>query len=142
MKTWPIVLPTAWLFFLTPIEADQPRDLFSTTPAWTSGSQHCGGDGNARLLDVDLDGDLDLVTSMPKPRRWAIFSNDGGTLAAKPSWGSRETTDCDHISVLDFNNDGRPDLAGTHESHCTLYLNLPDRNPFPFATGPDWETVI
>jgi hypothetical protein len=142
MKQWQILIPIAWLISPSPTAADDHRNLFSAEPSWTSGSQHCGGDGNARLIDIDTDGDLDLVTSAPNPRRWVIFSNQGGTLAAKPAWSSLETTDCDHISVLDFNDDGRPDLAGTHESHCSLYLNNLDRSPFPLAAQPDWETDI
>ena len=75
---------------------------FSKVPMWTSGTRNSGGDGNARLLDMDRDGDLDLVTSLPNPRRWVIFPNEGGQFASKPSWQSVTTTDCDHISVLDF----------------------------------------
>lgn len=120
--------------------AQDAAPVFSAQPMWTSGSRTSGGDGNARWIDADLDGDLDLVTSVPNPRRWALFRNDGGKLAAKPFWTSQETTDCDHISVLDFNKDGRKDLAGTHESHCTLYLNKPGKNNF--STRPDWETGL
>ena len=114
--------------------------MFSAKPIWTSGSTHCGGDGNARLLDVDQDGDLDLVTSAPNPRRWVIFKNEGGKLATKPFWESKETTDCDHISVLDFDKDGAMDLAATHESHCTLYLNRKRDGGARFGNLPDWET--
>jgi hypothetical protein len=67
-----------------------------------------------------------------------LFRNESGKLASKPSWESTKTTDCDHIDVLDFNRDGHPDLAATHESHCTLYLNASGR----FRTRPDWETGI
>ena len=116
--------------------------MFSTKPIWTSGSMNCGGDGNARWLDVDQDGDLDLVTSAPNPRRWVVFKNEGGTLAVKPFWNSKETTDCDHISVLDFNNDGLTDLAATHESHCTLYINDKGKGNAPFGILPDWETGL
>ena len=114
--------------------------MFSDQPIWTSGSKTSGGDGNARWIDADLDGDLDLATSVPNPRRWALFRNDLGKLATKPFWTTEETTDCDHISVLDFNQDGRQDLAGTHESHCTLYLNKPGKTNF--TSRPDWETGL
>ena len=116
--------------------------LFDPKPTWTSGSQHCGGDGNARLIDVDQDGDLDIVTSAPGPRRWVLFTNRDGRFGKDPDWSSLETTDCDHISVLDFNGDGRTDLAATHESHCTLYLNDPGRASGRFDPSPDWETGI
>ena len=115
---------------------------FSKVPMWTSGTRNSGGDGNARLLDMDRDGDLDLVTSLPNPRRWAIFPNEGGQFASKPSWQSVTTTDCDHISVLDFNGDGWMDLAGTHESHCTLYINNAGKTQSVFSVRPTWETRV
>ena len=121
--------------------AETPRaSMFSDKPIWVSGSKYSGGDGNARLLDADNDGDLDLVTSVPNPRRWAVFLNEDGKLASKPYWESLETTDCDHISVLDFNKDGMDDLAGTHESHCTLYNNGTGKGKAPFGVRPTWET--
>ena len=123
----------------TVVRADNHQPKFSDEPIWVSGSRQSGGDGNARLLDVDQDGDLDVVTSLPSPSRWAVFENVGGKLAENPMWESKATTDCDHISVLDFNQDGMPDLAGTHESHNTLYLNEKSRK-HRFNTVPDWET--
>ena len=117
--------------------ADAP--LFSEKPVWVSGSKHCGGDGNAQLIDFDQDGDLDVVTSAPNPSRWVVFENDGGKIGQQPVWESKPTTDCDHISVVDFNQDGMQDLAGTHESHNTLYLNDRDREK-RFGVMPDWET--
>lgn len=127
-----VVVPTAgW--------ADDHHPKFSDKPIWVSGSENCGGDGNARFLDVDQDGDLDVVTSAPNPSRWVVFENVGGELGEKPVWESKATTDCDHISVLDFNQDGMADLAGTHESRNTLYLNKKSREQ-RFGAVPDWET--
>ena len=116
--------------------------MFSTEPIWTSGSRTSGGDGNARWIDADKDGDPDLVTSAPNPRRWVLFRNEGGKLASKPYWNSEETTDGDHISVLDFNKDGWTDLAATHESHCTLYINKAGEENAEFGNYPDWETGL
>ena len=128
---------------VAPLAAEEPRALFSSKPIWTSGTRSSGGDGNARWIDADKDGDLDLVTSLPNPRRWVLFENQGGRLSKKPCWESRSTTDCDHISVLDFNGDGWKDLAGTHESHCTLYFNgMKSKAPQSFQKAPDWETGI
>ena len=112
------------------------QDVFSGKPIWSSGTARSGGDGIARFIDFDKDGDLDFLTSAPNPMRWVLYRNEGGTIAKKPFWESLETTDCDHIDVLDFDGDGWMDLAGTHESHCTLYLNHSGK----FEVKPDWET--
>jgi CubicO group peptidase (beta-lactamase class C family) len=112
--------------------------IFYTNPIWSSGTVHSGGDGIARFIDFDQDGDLDFVTSAPNPRRWVLYRNQDGKVSKKPLWESEETTDCDHIDVLDFNQDGWMDLAATHESHCTLYFNKRGR----FERLPDWETDL
>ena len=119
-------------------EVDKEKVLFSSQPIWSSGTEVSGGDGIARFIDVDRDGDLDFVTSAPDPRRWVAYRNSDGEIAREPFWESSETTDCDHVDVLDFNDDGWTDLAGTHESHCTLYFNRSGE----FGTAPDWETGL
>lgn len=119
-------------------EAAHGEGLFSELPIWSSGTSASGGDGIARLFDFDLDGNLDFVTSAPSPKRWVLYRNENGELSKKPFWESNETTDCDHIDVVDFNRDGWMDLAATHESHCTLYLNRWGS----FAEKPNWETDI
>ncbi|MEO2010154.1 MAG: VCBS repeat-containing protein [Pirellulaceae bacterium] len=143
MKTILLLISSvaALVLITTTCLAEAPSiPTFSDKPIWVSGSTYSGGDGNARLLDVDNDGDLDLITSVPKPRRWAVYRNENGKLASKPQWESLETTDCDHISVLDFNKDGRDDIAGTHESHCSLYINGTGKGEAPFGMSPTWET--
>jgi len=114
------------------------EDYFSQWPVWSSGTSVSGGDGIARFIDFDRDGDLDFLTSAPDPKRWVLYRNQDGRLSKKPIWESNETTDCDHIDVVDFNHDGWMDLAGTHESHCTLYFNKWGK----FEVKPDWETDI
>ena len=118
--------------------AASSEEVFSSQPIWSSGTVKSGGDGIARFIDVDRDDDLDFVTSAPNPKRWVLYRNQGGKLAQTPFWESRETTDCDHIDVLDFNRDGWMDLASTHESHCTLHFNRSGK----FNAAPDWETGI
>jgi hypothetical protein len=111
-------------------------EIFSESPVWKSGTSSSGGDGVARLIDVDRNGDLDLATCAPSPMRWVLFRNVRGKIEKRAFWESERTTDCDHIDVLDFNADGWMDLAGTHESHCTLYFNKSGK----FDTSPNWET--
>ena len=138
----PILLITgiaALLLCCSAAEVDSaPKAIFSDEPIWSAGTDTSGGDGIARLLDVDRDGDLDFVTSAPEPRRWVAYRNEGGTLATEPFWESDETTDCDHIDVLDFDQDGWMDLVGTHESYCSLYFNRSGE----FNQAPDWETGL
>jgi len=110
--------------------------IFSRSPIWSSETSFSGGDGVARFIDVDRDGDVDFATCAPNPMHWVLYRNKEGKLEKKPFWESVETTDCDHIDVLHFNKDGWMDLAGTHETHCTLYFNKSGK----FSTSPDWET--
>ncbi len=142
MKTTciPAIAALVLISSLSRSEDARRAPMFSAKPIWKSGSRTSGGDGNARWIDADKDGDLDLVTSAPNPRRWVLFRNKDGKLASTPFWNSEETTDGDHISVLDFNKDGWDDLAGTHESHCTLYINHAGRGSEEFGTRPSWET--
>ena len=148
MKTACISAIVALVLVSNLSSADEPggeengrASMFSAQPIWTSGRSTSGGDGNARWIDADKDGDLDLVTSAPNPRRWVLFRNQDGKLESEPFWNSAETTDCDHISVLDFNKDGRADLAATHESHCTLYINQAEAKS-EFENRPNWETGL
>ncbi|MBC8355982.1 MAG: VCBS repeat-containing protein [Planctomycetes bacterium] len=132
------VLSATSILVLSLVGTAWTEELFSSKPIWSSKSANSGGDGIARFIDFDRDGDADFLTSAPNPRRWVLFRNDGGKLAEKPMWESEETTDCDHVDVLDFNHDGWIDLAATHESHCTLYFN----HSGIFNPSPDWETGI
>ncbi len=109
---------------------------FPSRPAWASGTTTSGGDGVVRLFNFDRDGDLDRVTCNPDPMRWVIYENEDHALKETPTWESEATSDCDHISVVDFNQDGWLDLAGTHESNCTLFLNRSGQ----FSARPDWKT--
>jgi len=136
MRSAVLIPSTIAIVFLSLSRLAHSKEVFSRQPIWSSGTAKSGGDGIARFIDFDHDGDLDFVTSAPNPKRWVLYRNQDGKLAKKPFWESRETTDCDHIDVLDFNHDGWMDLAATHESHCTLYLNQASK----FNVTPDWET--
>ena len=114
------------------------EDIFSEKPIWSSHTSNSGTDGVARFIDFDRDGDLDFVTAAADPMHWVLYRNEGGKISTEPFWESDETSDLDHLDVIDFNQDGWPDLAGTHETHCTIYLNKQGR----FDSTPDWETGL
>ena len=140
MRTLPRILSISMIVTLCLGCASSDSDVrfFGDEPIWSNGSDPSGGDGIARLIDFDRDGDLDFATSLPDPRRWALYPNEDGVISTATIWESTETTDCDHLDVLDFNGDGWSDLTGTHESYCTLYFNKSGS----FETGPDWETSL
>ena len=116
--------------------SDHKRQPIAFHLAWQSTTTKSGGDGVVRLLDFDFDGDLDLATSKPDPRRWVIYENTGKGPTDKIAWESKANSDCDQIEVIDFNQDSWPDLAGTHETNCTLFLNKAG----DYGTHPDWKT--
>ncbi|EED30498.1 Na-Ca exchanger/integrin-beta4 [gamma proteobacterium NOR5-3] len=62
------------------------------------------------LVDLDGDGDLDMVVSNDSPDPKRVLHNDGGGRYSEvqqfgtPAWNTR------HVSVADLNDDGRPDV--------------------------------
>ena len=63
------------------------------------------------LLDLDLDGDLDMVVSNDDPDPKVIHLNDGtgrftlGSTFGRPEWSTR------HVTVADLNRDSVPDVV-------------------------------
>lgn len=75
---------------------------------------------SGRLVDIDGDGDLDVVLSNDTPDPKVIYLNDGkghfhlGSSYGRPEWETR------NASVVDLNRDGRPDI---------VVANRTDKNP-------------
>lgn len=75
---------------------------------------------SGRLVDVDGDGDLDVVLSNDTPDLKLIYMNDGkghfnaGSTFGRPEWETR------NASVVDLNGDARPDI---------IVANRTDKDP-------------
>jgi hypothetical protein len=63
------------------------------------------------LVDIDADGDLDIVISNDDPDPNVVYLNDGqGGFTAGSSFGEGEWP-TRHVNVADVNNDGQPDIV-------------------------------
>ncbi len=62
------------------------------------------------LVDIDADGDLDIVISNDRPDPNVVYLNDGqGVFTVGSSFGEGEWP-TRHVNVADVNNDGQPDI--------------------------------
>jgi hypothetical protein len=82
---------------------------------------------SGRLVDLDRDGDLDIVISNDAPDRKLAYLNDGkghfsvGSEFGKPAWPTRNAT------VADVNGDGLPDIVVANrgpKNETTNYICL------------------
>jgi hypothetical protein len=92
------------------------------------------------LIDLDTDGDLDLVEGNEnQPSRY--YSNNGTSNPWNGAMGVDITSDASgtvSISLADIDIDGDPDLvAGNRNQRNRLYLNNGTSNPFAGAVGSD-----
>lgn len=100
---------------------------------------------SGRLVDLDLDGDLDVVISNDTPSPKLVYLNDGkgnfavGSEYGKPDWPMRNAT------VADMNGDGLPDIVAANRygrAAGANYICLNrgsgkfDAECIPFATEP------
>lgn len=120
---------------------------YHTTPDWTS-ADHEVSTGGA-LVDLDLDGWLDLVVSNGNDmaqQHVAVYYNQGdGTFPSWPDWESDDFAYNGHLDVADVNGDGYPDVAAAYLGEfdttgpvARLYLN----NNGTLSSTPDWTASL
>src|SRR5262245_39311306 len=102
------------------------------------------------LADVDLDGDVDLVTGnrrwevLPSPMdgREMLYLNDGTGRFANASEGLPKTeSDTQALACADVDGDGDPDLVVANEGPNELWINDGSGHfePVPFAPSNGWH---
>ena len=94
-----------------------------TLPAWTSSPGYAL---SAVFLDVDRDGDLDLVLGVEGGSN-RLYLNHDGVLDTLPAWQSDEEESTNQITAGDLNGDGWVDLVVSNTygaSNVKVYLNI------------------
>lgn len=87
-----------------------------------------------RLLDVDDDGDLDLVVETGvEPKRIFVFENDGSGQMRRTATIDR-VVDMDAISACDLDGDRRPELVFVLENGLAVARRLRDGTYAPAQT--------
>ena len=87
-------------------------DWLKATAVW--GSEDEGYTTGGSLVDVDLDGDLDLIAANGNdmlPGHLVVYFNRGDGLPDVPQWYSEIPRYYGHIDTGDLNGDGWPDVV-------------------------------
>ncbi len=117
--------------------------VYPVGPDWFSAdTQFSTG---AALVDIDLDGFVDLVVANGNDmasQHVVVYYNQGdGTLPTLPDWQSADTFYHGHLDVADVNGDGWPDVAvanlgksSTVSNAAKVYMNQAGT----LSATPDW----
>lgn len=112
---------------------------FATTPYWESDSIYLINDVSA--VDIDNDGDLDLVIS-GKGYGISLFINSNGQLETTPSWQTNSIIGARQMAFGDLDNDGFQELIvaapGKDFGKGGCYY-LFDNNNGSLAKEPFWK---
>ena len=94
---------------------------FDTTPFWTSEFTEISS--RAGLVDLDNDGDLDLVMTS-STIHIVIYRNTGGALETTPSWQTSYIINPRNLDFADFDRDGFVDIAmGGYQEPAAVFRN-------------------
>ncbi|MFG0259281.1 MAG: FG-GAP-like repeat-containing protein [Phycisphaerales bacterium JB041] len=116
----------------------------STTAGWFGTPPRSGWATSGLLVDIDNDGDLDIVTTnqgvTPDPYRpMYMWKNQAGTLDNTISWQSAEQSIQNGLDSADVNGDGWPDVgvAKWVNFESGIYLNT---GTGTLESTPYWTT--
>lgn len=114
LATGPSRAVLVFLNVVDPVDAD--KRAFSGTPI-TLGAQ--GATNDIAIVDLDGDGDLDIVAANGAGLANEVFVNDGSTFSTLLLGDS--ATDSRAVAVADMDGDGFPDLVFANGSPNDLY---------------------
>lgn len=102
------------------------------------------GASGLKAIDMDGDGDLDLVTSAREDNNAQVawFENPGALNASLPwtQWRIGSVRDAWSIDVRDLTEDGRPDVVATGGAQKQMMLFVqPDDGP---KRSYDWDSFV
>ncbi len=114
--------------------------ILDTDAGWFSADSDACYD--VRWVDIELDGDLDLVfCESGGPIK--IYYNYGDSIAQYPEWMSEDDDNYNSIDLADINGDGYPDLAAAANSQSggsglfKIFLNIDGT----LETIPSWTSA-
>lgn len=116
----------------------------SPTPGWVSNEPGRAWNNYALLIDIDHDGDLDVMTAnqgnseIDPYRPMYLFRNHNGTLETTPSWASAEWSIQNFLAAADYDGDGWEEIAVSKwvNFESGIYDNLNGT----VSAGPVWTT--
>ena len=121
----------------------------ASDPSWSYGSIATSADGayDVFVVDLDNDGDLDIISAARIDDTIALYTNDG---ASDPSWSATDiTTSADgatSVFAADMDNDGDIDILSASKDDDTIAWYENSGGPFwsasPITTSADYAESV